>query len=84
MFNLIQQTFIKSLHENTHNVVVAWGTVTLPRKVRVGFIDDVTFGRISRGYQRQKRKKRLFQEEKGEQFTVTWGEGRGSEWLGRR
>lgn len=66
VFNLIQQTFIKSLHENTHNVVVAWGTVTLPRKVRVGFIDDVTFGRISRGYQRQKRKKRLFQEENSE------------------
>lgn len=34
--------------------------MTLPRKVRVEFINYVTFGRISRGYQGPKRKKRSF------------------------
>lgn len=34
--------------------------VTLPRNVRVDYIGDVTFGRISRGLQRQERRKRYF------------------------
>lgn len=34
--------------------------VTLPRKVRVDYIGDVTFARVSRGLQRQERRKRYF------------------------
>lgn len=42
------------------------GTLTLPNKGRVGFINNATFGRVNRNYQRQKLPEGLFQEEKGE------------------